>query len=141
MYSNQKHETENTELWHRTGGYKKGSRVSVPRGGWLRQRIRKATELLCKVWTGYDKSRHVKHFKIFAELISRHYWIGIYKPYQNLLLPLLKINVGESNDNTTKRQIDKTTNKLTLQNRNLKTLSKFATSFTKNKCWRKIRTV
>jgi hypothetical protein len=38
-----------------------------------------------------------------------------------LLPPLLKINVGESNDNTTKRQIDKTTNKLTLQNRNLKT--------------------
>ena len=70
-----------------------------------------------------------------------------------MLLPLLKINVGEKfeqfkrktqeefeelSKNVTKRQIDKTTNKRTLQNRNLKTLSKFATSFTKNKCWQKI---
>ena len=67
-----------------------------------------------------------------------------------MLLPLLKINVGEKfeqfkrktqeefeelSKNVTKRQIDKTTN---VQNRNLKTLSKFATSFTKNKCWQKI---
>ena len=66
----------------------------------------------------YLESRHVKHFKIFAELIS----------YQNLLLPLLKINVGEKfeqfkrktqeefeelSKNVTKRQIDKSTKRQT----------------------------